>query len=331
MSAAVDSRVLYGTQIIGTGAAFPERILTNQDLVEQLARDGVETNDEWILKRTGIKERRISDPNNPDERNSSLAARAAIQALEMAGLKPTEIDFIILGTSSPDQLVPSTACLVQAKIGATQAWACDLTAACAGFTYALAMADAFIRSGQAKRGLVIGSEVMSSITNWKDRGSCILFGDAAGAIVVQQTDAQNPRRVLHSKLWADGRHGALLEIPYGETKVTMQGREVFKYAVKVMCDLAVEVAEEAGFQLKDIDWLVAHQANMRIIDSMAERLEFPIEKMLLNIERFGNSSAATIPTLLDEGIRSSRVKKGQLLMLDGFGAGFTAAANLVRF
>ena len=334
----------FASVLTGSGSAFPERVLTNQGLVKQLAESGIETNEDWIFQRTGIRERRISNPKNPQETNSSLAALACTRALEMAGRSVSEMDFIIMATSTADQLLPTSACMVQAKLNAPQAWALDVSAACAGYAYALAMADGLIRSGMTQRGLVIGSDVLSSITNWKDRGSCILFGDGAGATVVEQTAFESKSRILSSRMWSDGTQTSMLEIKAGgsaevwspeaeaagRTRMTMNGREVFKVAVKTMGDLAIETLNDNQLTPADLHWFIPHQANMRIIEALSTRMDFPLEKIIVNIDRFGNTSAATIPTAFDEALRAKKIKKGDLVLFDGFGAGFTAATNLLR-
>jgi 3-oxoacyl-[acyl-carrier-protein] synthase-3 len=330
----------YASQITGTGSAFPKNRLTNDDLAKR-----VDTNNEWIVERTGIQERRISTPGDPAEHNSSLALSASLKALEMAGKTPDQIDQIIYATVTPDTLIPSAACWLQQKLGARRAWAMDVNAACSGFIFGLATADQFIRSGQVKTSLVIGSDVLSSITNWSDRGSCILFGDGAGAAVVEQTDVHSPRRILSSHLGSDGDLWELFHVPAGGSnlevtpdaysknlhKMNMKGKEIFKSAVRTLADYALIAIESNQLKPEDIDWVIPHQANLRIIEAVAKRLELPMSKVLVNIDRFGNTSSATVPTAMDEAIRDGRIKKGQLILLDVFGAGLTYGSILLRW
>ncbi|MEK6577898.1 MAG: beta-ketoacyl-ACP synthase III [Bdellovibrionota bacterium] len=330
----------FASRITGTGRAFPESILTNDDLAKR-----VETSNEWILERTGIKERRISKQGNPAEFNSSLGAKAAMQALEMAGKTPTDIDQILYATCTPDTLVPSTSCWLQTKIGATRAWALDLNAACSGFVYGVATADQFIRSGAVKTALVVGSEVLSSFTNWEDRGSCILFGDGAGAVVIERTVPDSPSQILSSHLGTDGNLWELFRIQSGgsnlETtaerhalkldKMEMKGKEIFKHAVRTLAEYAVRALEANGMKAEDLDWMIPHQANLRIIEAVAKRLNFPMSKVIVNIERYGNTSSATVPSALDEAIRNGTIKKGQTVLMDVFGAGLTYGSVLIRW
>jgi len=331
---------IYSSRITGTGSVFPKRVMTNEDIAKI-----VDTNDEWIRERTGIRERRVSEPGNPEETNSAMSSRAALLALEMAGRRPEEVDLILHATCTPDTLVPSASSYIQHRIGARNAGAVDLNAACSGFVYALTTADMFIRAGQKKCVLVIGAEVLSSYINWKDRGSCILFGDGAGAVVVERTEFENPSRIYSSHLGADGQFTDLIQCPAGgsrlpitpeiladsSNKITLKGREVFKVAVKTLADYAVEALEANGFGLSDLDWFIPHQANLRIIEAVANRLEFPLEKTLVNIDRYGNTSAATIPTMLDEAVRDGRVRPGNLLVMDVFGAGLTYGSVCLRW
>jgi 3-oxoacyl-[acyl-carrier-protein] synthase III len=331
---------LYASRITGTGSAFPETRLTNDDLMKQ-----IETSDEWIRERTGIQERRIVRPGTESERNSSLGARAAMQALEMAGKRPEDIDLILYSTCTPDTLIPSTACWVQKKLGAKRAWALDLNAACSGFVFGVATADSFIRNGQFKTALVIGADILSAFTNWDDRGSCILFGDGAGAAIIERTDATNPRRILSAHLGSDGEQWELFYVPAGGSnqavtpdmheqkcdKMRMKGREMFKSAVRTLGDYAVTALEANGLRLNQLDWLIPHQANLRIIEAVAKRLELPLEKVIINIERYGNTSSATIPSALNEGVRDGRIQPGQTVLLDAFGAGVTFGSILMRW
>lgn len=331
----------FASRISGIGSAFPAKILTNDELSKT-----VDTADAWIQERTGIRERRIAEPlKNPAERNSALGARAALQALQQAGKKPDQIDAILYATCSGDTPVPSTACWLQNEIGATRAWAMDLNAACSGFVFGTSIADQFIRTGSAQTILVVGAEVLSSITNWEDRGTCILFGDGAGAAIVERTTPDAPNRILWSKLHSDGRLWDLFQIEAGgsnrpntpETlaarldKMQMKGREIFKEAVRTLADFAVEALESNGMKPQDLDWFVPHQANLRIIEAVAKRLQFPMERVLVNVDRFGNTSAATVPTALAEGVYDGRVKPGQTVLMDVFGAGLTYGSLLMRW
>ncbi len=330
----------YASRITGTGSAFPERRVTNDELSKTL-----DTNDEWIRERTGIRERRVSEPGNPAEQNSSLGARAALRALEMAGKRPEDVDAIFYATCTPDTPIPSTACWVQKKLGAHRAWAIDLNAACSGFVFGLSSADQFIRTGAVKTALVIGADVLSSTTDWSDRTSCILFGDGAGAAVVERPDADNAHRVLSSHLQTDGELWELFHTPAGGSnlevtpevyeqklhKMKMKGKEIFKVAVRTLSDFALRAAEANGMNLGDIDWVVPHQANLRIIEAVAKRLDLHMEKMIVNIDRYGNTSAATVPTALDEAVRDGRIKSGQVVLLDVFGAGLTYGSVLLRW
>lgn len=334
------SKKTFSSRITGTGSAFPEGILTNDALAKR-----VETSNEWILERTGIRERHISDPNNENECNSSLGLAAAKRAMEMAGKKPEDIDQILYATCTPDTLIPSTACWLQKKLGATNAWAMDLNAACSGFVFALSTADQFIRSGQVKTSLVIGADVLSSFTNWQDRTSCILFGDGAGAAIVEQAPVDSPQRILSSHLKTDGNLWELFHLPAGGSrmevtpeviaqslhKMQMKGKEIFKSAVRTLAEYAVEAVEANQLTLNDVDWFVPHQANLRIIEAVAKRLGVPMEKVLVNIDRFGNTSSATVPTAFDEAVRDGRVKKGQIVLFDVFGAGLTYGSILLRW
>ncbi len=330
----------FASRIIGTGSHFPQKILTNGELAKT-----VDTTDEWIQERTGIHSRHISNSSNPAEWNSGLATEAARKALEMAGKKPEDIDAIFLATCTPDTLIPSTACWVQKNLGAKKAWALDLNAACSGFIFGLSFADQMIRTGFIRNALVIGSDVLSAFTNWNDRGSCILFGDGAGAVVVEQTSPHSPHRIYTSHLKSDGALWELFHIPAGgsrvevtpevferkDHKMQMKGREIFKEAVRTMTEYAELALSANRLTTADISWVIAHQANARIIESVAKRLDLPLEKMLMNIERRGNNSAATIPTVLDENVRNQKIQPGQFILLDAFGAGLTTGSLLLRW
>lgn len=332
-------------KIIGTGSAFPAYKVTNTELSTKLAELGVETSDQWIRERTGICERRYADTSNDRVPSASLAAQASMQALEMAGKNPLDIDQIIVATCSPDTLIPSTACWLQEKIGAKNAWAMDLNAACTGFVYGLATVAQFIQTGQTKTALVVGSEVLHPYLNWQDRSSCILFGDAAGAAVVESTPADSEQRIVAWHLSSDGKFGDLLFIPTPEqiafcpdgapggngSKMVMNGREIFKVAVRTLTGIAQTALSNNGITIDMVDWFVPHQANQRILEAVAQRLGLPPEKVLINVDRYANTSSATIPTVLDEAVRDGRIKEGQLLLLDAFGAGFTYGAMLIRW
>ncbi len=335
----------YAATIIGTGCAFPENRVTNDDIASRLGKDNIVTSDQWIRERTGICERRFSNLENPDEHNSSLGVGAAKRALDMAGKTPDEIDQIVYATCSPDTLLPSTACWLQHKIGAPQAWAMDVNAACSGFIFGLATADQFIQSGHTRTALVVGAEVLNPFINWQDRNTSIIFGDGAGAAVVERTDVDSPSRILSSHLLSDGNLWELLYIPAGGSrmevtpgrfsknlhKIRMHGKEIFKVAVRTLTDFATRSLENSGYTVDDLDWFIPHQANNRIIEAVAKRLKCPMEKVVVNVDRFGNTSAATVPTALDEAVRDGRIQKGHLVLLDSFGAGLTYGAILMRW
>lgn len=321
--------------IIGMGIHVPEKVLTNEELQQM-----VDTSDEWIRTRTGIRERRIAAP---DEATSDLALRAAANALEDAGVKPGEVDLIIVATNTPDMLFPATACLVQDKLGAGNAGAFDLLAGCTGFIYALSVGAQFIAAGTCRYVLVVGAETLSRILNWRDRNTCVLFGDGAGAVVLGPVPAD--RGILSTRLGADGAGGPLLCLPAGGSRmatsretveqelhfVRMHGREVFKFAVKAMGEGSLEALKAAGLGKEDIDFLIPHQANIRIIESAAKRLELPLEKVHINVDRYGNTSTASVPLALYEAVRDGKVKDGDNLVLVGFGAGLTWAAAVMRW
>lgn len=343
----------FASRITGTGSAFPETIVTNDDVVQgrtQLWSNApqpivLETHPEWIQERTGIRERRLSRPGVESETNSSLGARASMAALEMAGKTPEQVDIILYATCSPDTLLPSTACWLQKKIGAKNAWAMDLNAACSGFVYGISIADQYIRTGQAKTILVVGSEVMNPLVNWTDRNVCILFGDGAGAAVIEATSSTDEHRVLSTHMRSDGNLWDYFHILAGGSKMEttpevfaqnlhksqMKGKEIFKVAVKTLADFALEAAHANGFDIQEIDWIVPHQANLRILEAVAKRLNYPIEKVIVNIDRFGNTSAATVPTAFDEAVRDGRIQPGHLVLMDVFGAGLTYGSALIRY
>lgn len=337
---------INATRITGTGSAFPSTRITNEDLVKELAAHGVETNNEWIIERTGIKERRRAIQGLDSENNSSLAYQATLKALEASGKKVDDIEFIIYSTCTPDTILPSSSCWLQTKLGAKNAWALDVNAACSGFIYALDMADLYIKTGRYKCGLIIGAEKLSSIVNWKDRSSCILFGDGAGAFIVESTPSQkNDSQIINSRLGSDGNLWEILYVPEGgsnqittiktlensSNKISMKGKDVFKIAVKTLSDYFNQSLELAGLKSEQLDWFIPHQANLRIIEAVAKRVSFPVEKTAINIDRYGNTSSATIPTALDELIRSGKLKRGQTVLLDVFGAGLTYGSLLLRY
>ena len=321
--------------IIGIGSFAPEKILTNKDL-EQI----VDTSDEWISERTGIKVRHIVADG---ENTSDIAAKAAERALKDAGLTADDIDLIVVATATPDMLFPSTACLVQNKLKAAKAAAYDLAAGCSGFMYAIVTASQFIKTGLYKHVLVIGAESLSRILDWTDRNTCVLFGDGAGAVVLGEVP--EGYGILGSNLGADGSGGDLLCLPAGGTSrpateetvrdrlhfVHMAGNEVFKFAVKVMGEAALNALEHAQIDTSEVDWLIPHQANIRIIQSAAKRLKLPMEKVIVNVDKYGNTSSASIPIALEEAIHDGRIKSGQVITMVGFGAGLTWASAVMRW
>lgn len=313
----------------GSGSALPRRVVTNAELAER-----VDTSDEWIVERTGIRQRYIAED---DETTSSLAIDASRKALEAAGLEAKDIDLIVLATATPDQTFPATATLVQHALGCNGGIAFDVAAVCSGFLYALASADSMLRTGMARRALVIGSETFSRILDWEDRTTCVLFGDGAGAIVLEAQDvAEDGPGVLASKLHADGAHNELLYVDGGPSttqtvgKLRMKGREVFRHAVVNLAAVLEETLAEAGFTPDDIDWVVPHQANARILDATARKLGLPAEKVIVTVDRHANTSAASVPLAFDAGVRDGRIKPGDLVMFEAMGGGFTWGASLVR-
>lgn len=319
------------SRITGTGSYLPPNRLTNAALAEQLARDGVETSDQWIVERTGIRARHFAAP---DVTSSDLAVQAARHALEAAGRSADQIDLIIVATSTPDMVFPSTACLVQQKLGVHGCAAFDVQAVCSGFVYALTVADSMIRTGAASKALVIGTEVFSRILDFKDRTTCVLFGDGAGAVVLEASDTPG---ILASELHADGRHVDILCTPgtvaggqvVGDPLLKMDGQAVFKLAVGVLESVARSVLEKAGRTDADIDWLIPHQANIRIMQSTAKKLKLPMEKVVVTVDEHGNTSAASIPLALDDAVRRGRIQRGDTVMLEGVGGGFTWGAVLL--
>jgi 3-oxoacyl-[acyl-carrier-protein] synthase-3 len=321
------------TRITGTGSLLPPRRLTNADLAAELAARGIETSDEWIVDRTGIRARHFVDAGT---NTSDLAVGAARQAIEAAGLQATDIDLIILATSTPDMVFPSTACIVQSQLGIVGCPAFDLQAVCSGFVYALTVADSMIRTGTARRALVIGAEVFSRILDFNDRGTCVLFGDGAGAVVLEASDTPG---LLATDLHADGRHVGILCVPgtvsggqvLGDPTLKMDGQAVFKLAVGVLEQSARAVLSKAGRSEADIDWLIPHQANIRIMQSTAKRLKLPMDKVIVTVDQHGNTSAASIPLALDAAVRAGRIQRGDRLLLEGVGGGFTWGAVLLDF
>ncbi len=316
--------------LVGTGAALPRRAVPNDEMAKM-----VDTSDEWIVARTGIRNRYIA---GPDETTSSLATAAARQAIEAAKLNPTDIDLIVLATATPDQTFPATATIVQHELGCHGGIAFDVAAVCSGFLYALGVADSMLRSGMARRALVIGSETFSRILDWEDRTTCVLFGDGAGAIVLEARESTDPDApgILASKLHADGAHNQLLYVDGGPSttgtvgKLRMTGKEVFRHAVTNLADVLREVLDQTGLTSADIDWVVPHQANQRILDATARKLNLPAEKVVVTIDRHANTSAASVPLALDTAVRDGRIKPGQLVMLEAMGGGFTWGASLIR-
>ena len=321
------------SRITGTGSFLPPQRVTNAELAAQLARDGIETSDDWIVERTGIRARHFAAP---DVAASDMAVQAARHALEAAGRKPEEIDLIIVATSTPDMVFPSTACIVQRKLGAFGGAAFDVQAVCSGFVYGLAVADSMIRTGLASKALVIGSEVFSRILDFKDRTTCVLFGDGAGAVVLEASDQPG---ILASELHADGRHVEILCTPgtvsggkvLGDPLLKMDGQAVFKLAVGVLESAARAVLAKAGRSDADIDWLIPHQANIRIMQGTARKLKMPADKLVVTVDEHGNTSAASIPLALDVAVRKGQVKRGDTVMLEGVGGGFTGGAVLLDF
>jgi len=321
------------SRITGTGSYLPPRRLSNAELAAELAANGVETSDEWIVERTGIRNRHFA---HPDVTSSELALHAAAHALQAAGVTAQDIDLIIVATSTPDMVFPSTACILQNKLGAHGGAAFDVQAVCSGFIYALAVADSMIQTGAATKALVVGAEVFSRILDFKDRTTCVLFGDGAGAVVLEASDKPG---ILASDLHADGKHVGILCVPghvsggavLGDPLLKMDGQAVFKLAVGVLESAARAVLEKAGKRESDIDWLIPHQANIRIMQSTARKLRLPMSKVVVTVDQHGNTSAASIPLALDTAVRNGQVKRGDLLMLEGVGGGFTWGAVLLNF
>ena len=328
---------LYQAELAGTGSYLPDKILTNTDLEKQL-----DTSDEWIRTRTGIRERRVA---SEDESSSVLAAHAARKALESAKISAEELDIIIVCTSTPDVLFPSTACFVQKEIGATRSAAFDISAVCSGFVYGLSIAEQYIKSGRYRHVLVVGSEVNSRIVDWTDRTTCILFGDGAGAVVLKRKESQEPCGLLSSHIYSDGTLSSLIEVPKAIGRfadpgangnpdkffIKMSGNATFKVAVKRMTEVCLEALEHNGLSREDVDLVVPHQANKRIIDAVVKKLEIPPEKVFINIHKYGNTSAASIPIALDEAKRAGRIQPGCRMLIMVVGAGLTWGAAVIKW
>lgn len=319
------------SRIMGTGGYLPEKVLTNHDLEKM-----VETTDQWITERTGIKKRHIAGDN---ETTVDLAEHAARQAIEAAGLVPQDIDLIILATTTPDRVFPSSACLLQHRLDIHGCAAFDIQAVCTGFVYALGVADKFIRSGTHRHALVIGAETLSRIVDWTDRGTCVLFGDGAGAVVLGASEKQG---ILSTHLHADGQYKDLLSTNGGISEgynndvdgtayITMQGNEVFKMAVNTLGRIVDETLAENGLEKSDVDWLVPHQANIRIINATAKKLKIKTDHVVITVQEHGNTSAASVPLALNEAVRDGRIKRGDMLLLEAFGGGFTWGSALLRY
>jgi 3-oxoacyl-[acyl-carrier-protein] synthase-3 len=318
--------------VMGSGSALPAGVVTNEDLAKR-----VDTSDEWIVQRTGIRERRIAGPG---EFTSTLGLSAARQAIASAGLVPADIDLVLLATSTPDNTFPATAVTIQAELGITHGAAFDMQAVCSGFVYGLATADAYLRTGLAKRAVVIGSETFSRIVDWEDRTTCVLFADGAGAVVLEAQASEGEvadRGILASKLRADGRHRDKLYVDGGPSStgtvghLRMHGREVFKHAVAMITDVIEDVFTQTGLSAADVDWFIPHQANRRIIDASARKLGIADEKVVVTVDRHGNTSAASIPLALDVAVRDGRIKRGDLVLVEAMGGGFTWGASLIRW
>ncbi len=321
------------SRILGTGSHLPADRVTNQALADRLAADGIETSDDWIVERTGIRARHFAAP---DEASSDLAYPAAQAALAAAGVKAEELDLIIVATSTPDMVFPSTACLLQKKLGAFGCAAFDVQAVCSGFIYALSVADSMIKSGAARKALVVGAEVFSRILDFRDRTTCVLFGDGAGAVVLGASDEPG---LLATELHADARHTDILCTPgtlaggqvLGSPFLKMDGQAVFKLAVGLLDKVARSVLDKAGLTDADIDWLIPHQANIRIMQGTAKKLRMPLDKLIVTVDEHGNTSAASVPLALDVAVRSGRVRRGDTVMLEGVGGGFTWGAALLKY
>jgi 3-oxoacyl-[acyl-carrier-protein] synthase-3 len=313
------------SRIAGTGSYLPEKILTNADLEHM-----VDTTDEWIFTRTGIRERHIVAD---DEFTSDLAMHAARNAIEAAGIKAADIDLIIVATTTPDKIFPSTACILQQKLGIAGCPAFDIQAVCSGFVYALTTADKFIKSGSAKCALVIGAETFSRITDWTDRGNCILWGDGAGAVILQASEEQG---IISTHLHADGQYVKMLHVPRktepnSRDTIIMEGNAVFKMAVNTLDAIVDETLTANGMQKSDVDWLVPHQANIRILQATAKKLDMSMDRVVVTVDKHGNTSAASIPLALDVAVRDGRIKRGEIILMEAFGGGFTWGSALIKY
>ncbi|MFT8540763.1 beta-ketoacyl-ACP synthase III [Acetobacter sp.] len=315
--------------LVGFGGFLPERVVTNEELATRLA-----TSDDWIRTRTGITRRHIA---GPDDSATSMGAEAARRALDYAGLSADDIDVVLVATSTPDQAFPATAVRIQAALGMTRGFGFDIAAACSGFVFALATADSFIRSGQVRKALVIGSEVYSRIVDWEDRGTCVLFGDGAGAVVLSASESESDTRgILSTHLHSDGTTGDLLYVdgavgqPDKTGHLKMNGRDVFRHAVAKLSSSVDEALEAEGLTYADVDWLVPHQANIRIIEGVAKKLALPADRVVVTVDRHANTSAASIPLALDEAVRDGRIQKGELVLMEALGGGLTWGSVLAR-
>lgn len=317
------------SRIAGTGGYLPPTVITNEDLAQK-----IDTSDEWIVERTGIRRRHIA---GPDETASSMAEIASRRALEAAGLDARELDLIVLATSSPDRVFPSTACLLQQRLGSRNCAAFDVQAACSGFIFALSIADQYICAGNAQRVLVVGSEVNSRVVDWADRSTCILFGDGAGAVILESSTEPG---ILSTHIHSDGHYQDLLYLPNPSASaegndesrtIRMQGNEVFKIAVNTLGRIVDETLEQNGLQKSDVDWLVPHQANIRIIAATAKKLQLPMERVVVTVDEQGNTSSASIPLAFDEAVRDGRIQRGQMVLMEAFGGGFAWGSALLRY
>jgi 3-oxoacyl-[acyl-carrier-protein] synthase-3 len=321
------------SQLIGCGSYLPEQVITNEELAKK-----VNTSDEWIVARTGIKQRHVAKEG---EYTSDLAYEATLRAMEHAGVNASEIDLVIVGTTTPDRTFPSVAVRIQARIGMTAGVAFDVQAACSGFIYALSVANDMLRAGTAKTALVVGADTLTRLLNWEDRTTCVLFGDGAGAVVMRAAEVENKssanRGILSTHIHSDGKLEDLLYTDGGPSstqgigQIVMEGPEVFKHAVRNLAEVVIEALEANDLKDDDIDWLVPHQANKRIIDSTARKLKIPQEKVVLTVQNHANTSAASIPLALDQAVRDGRIKKGDLLLMEAMGGGFTWGSALVRW
>jgi 3-oxoacyl-[acyl-carrier-protein] synthase-3 len=319
------------SKIVGTGSYLPEKIVTNADLEKIL-----DTSDQWIRERTGIHERRIA---HEDETSCDMAEMAALEALEAAGVNPEEIGLLVVGTTTPDVIFPSTACLIQARLGLPDCGAMDVNAACSGFMYALSVADKYVRCGDVKKALVIGVDKLTAMVDWNDRGTAVLFGDGAGAVVLEASDEAG---ILSTHIHAAGRHSDLLGVDVGVSKgfkpekrgglrIKMKGNEVFKVAVRTLGRIVDETLAHNHMEKSDLDWLIPHQANYRIITATAKKLGMTMDQVVVTVDKHGNTSAASVPLALDEAVRSGKIKRGDILLLEAFGGGFTWASALVKY